>query len=172
MSGRAIDAFIALGANLGDPEVQVLRGMEELAALPSGRLFRRSTLYRSQPVGSHGQPDYVNAVVQLKTRLSPRELLDRCLAIEARHGRRRTHRNAPRTLDLDLLLYDGLVMHEPGLCLPHPRMHERSFVLQPLLEIAPHSVIPGRGATRTLLSGLDCGSLVPLSDPLCHALAP
>lgn len=161
----AVDAFIALGANLGDPIGQVLLAVDELARLPATRLHTRSSLYRSRPVGGPQQPDYVNAVAWLSTPLPPRELLRHCLAIEARFGRRRAGRNAPRTLDLDLLLYDGLVMHEPGLTLPHPRMHERGFVLQPLAEIAPNVSIPGRGEVRHLLATVDVSDLVQLSEP-------
>ncbi len=172
MSAVCIDAYIALGANLGDPVDQVLRAMEELSVLPASKCLARSSLYRSRPWGDAEQPDYVNAVVWLSTRLTPRELLDLCLAIEARHGRRRAFKNAPRTLDLDLLLYDGLVMHEEGLTLPHPRMHERGFVLQPLAEIAPHSEIPGKGSAARLLAGLDLSDLAKLPDPPCRATVP
>lgn len=165
MAPLPVDVFIALGANLGDPIGQILRAVEELARLPATRLLTRSSLYRSRPVGGPEQPDYVNAVARLSTLLPPRELLRRCLAIEARHGRRRDGKNTPRTLDLDLLLYDGLVMHEPGLTLPHPRMHERGFVLQPLAEIAPDVIIPGRGEVRRLLAAADVDDLVRLSEP-------
>jgi 2-amino-4-hydroxy-6-hydroxymethyldihydropteridine diphosphokinase len=165
MAPLAVDCYIALGANLGDPIAQVLRAVEELARLPATRLHGRSSLYRSRPVGGPDQPDYVNAVAHLSTRLAPRELLRHCLAIEARHGRQREGKNAPRTLDLDLLLYDGLVMHEPGLTLPHPRMHQRGFVLQPLAEIAPDAIVPGRGEVRRLLAAVDVSDLVRLSEP-------
>ncbi|MGQ9685058.1 MAG: 2-amino-4-hydroxy-6-hydroxymethyldihydropteridine diphosphokinase [Thiobacillaceae bacterium] len=165
MATPAVDVFIALGANLGDPIGQILSAVEELARLPATRLHKRSSLYRSRPVGGPEQPDYVNAVARLSTSLPPRELLRHCLAIEARHGRRRDGKNTPRTLDLDLLLYDGLIMHEPGLTLPHPRMHERGFVLLPLAEIAPDVIIPGRGDVRRLLAAADVGDLVRLSEP-------
>lgn len=162
MPARAVDAFIALGANLGDPQAQLVSALQTLVRLPHSRLVRHSDLYRSKPVGYSDQPDFINAVAQLKTRLSPRALLNHCLDLEQHHGRRRTFRNAPRTLDLDLLLYNGLVMHEPGLTLPHPRMHERAFVLQPLVEIAPHCVIPGLGNARQLLARLDSSGLIRL----------
>ncbi len=165
MRATPVQAFIALGANLGDPVGQILQALEELARLPDTRLLARSSLYRSRPVGEPDQPDYVNAVARLGTRLAPRELLAHCLAIEARHGRRRTRRNAPRTLDLDLLLYDGLIMHEPGLTLPHPRMHERAFVLKPLAEIAPAALIPGRGRVSLLLAQVDVQDLALLAEP-------
>ncbi len=165
MAAPYVDSFIALGANLGDPLAQILRAIEELARLPATRLRGRSSLYRSRPVGGPAQPDYVNAVARLSTRLPPRELLRHCLAIEARHGRRRNGKNTPRTLDLDLLLYDGLIMQVPGLTLPHPRLHERGFVLQPLAEIAPDVIIPGRGEVRRLLATVDVSDLVRLSEP-------
>ena len=171
MAPPAVDVFIALGANLGDPVGQVLCAVEELARLPATRLHVRSSLYRSRALGGPAQPDYINAVARLATDLPPRELLRRCLAIEARHGRRRDGKNTPRTLDLDLLLYDGLVMHEPGLTLPHPRMHERGFVLQPLAEIAPDVIVPGRGDVRRLLAATDVGDLVRLSEPNLRAAA-
>ncbi|MEW6676560.1 MAG: 2-amino-4-hydroxy-6-hydroxymethyldihydropteridine diphosphokinase [Pseudomonadota bacterium] len=150
-----ITAYVALGANLGDPVTQIHRALDELARLPDTRLLASSSLYQSKPVGFLDQPDYVNAVAALATHLTPRALLDRLLDVETRHGRTRAFKNAPRTLDLDLLLYDGLVMHEPGLTLPHPRMLERAFVMLPLAEIAPDCLIPGQGAARDWLDGLD-----------------
>jgi len=158
-------AFVALGANLGDPAEQIHRAQAELARLPETRLVARSSLYLSKPVGFLDQPDYVNAVAALRTKLTPRALLDRLLEVETRHGRKREFKNAPRTLDLDLLLYDGLVMHEPGLSLPHPRMRERNFVLVPLAEIAPDCPIPGHGTASTCLARLDTGSLARLPEP-------
>ena len=149
-----MQAFIALGANLGEPAAQIERAVDELARLPETRLKARSALYLSQAVGYAAQPDFVNAVAWVSTRLAPRPLLEALLEIEARHGRRRDFKNAPRTLDLDLLLYDGLVLHEPGLTLPHPRMCERVFVLQPLSEIAPEQPIPGKGKVADCLAQL------------------
>jgi len=160
------DVYIALGANLGDPIKQLLQAIDELAALPHSRLMARSSLYRSRPVGGPVQPDYINAVVRLASALKPRTLLQHCLAIEARHGRQRQQKNAPRTLDLDLLLYDGLILHETGLTVPHPRMHQRSFVLKPLAEIAPQLVIPGHGTVGALLAVVDTSDLVRLAEPL------
>lgn len=138
-------AFIGLGSNLGDPKSKVREGCAALAALPQVQLAAASSLYRSAPVGHADQPDFVNAVAQLVTALRPQALLASLLAIEKRFGRERSLRNAARTLDLDLLLYDADEIDEPGLVVPHPRMHERAFVLVPLLEIAPACVIPGRG---------------------------
>ena len=111
----------------------------------------RSSLYRSAPVGYANQPDFVNAVAQLETGLEPKRLLAGLLAIETRHGRRRSFANAPRTLDLDLLLFGEERIAVPGLTVPHPRMHERAFVLMPLLEIAPQAHIPGHGKAADLL---------------------
>ena len=138
-------AFIALGANLADPAHQIRAALESLSRLPDSRLLRASSLYRTAPVGVAGQPDFINAVALVETTLAPRDLLAALFAIEAEFGRRRDYRNAPRTLDLDLLLYDDLVLDGAELQLPHPRMHLRAFVLAPLLEIAPASIIPGRG---------------------------
>jgi 2-amino-4-hydroxy-6-hydroxymethyldihydropteridine diphosphokinase len=161
----SVIAFIALGANLGEPRRQVEQALAELAALPRSRLLARSALYRSRAVGYLDQPDYLNAVARLETGLTPRQLLADLLDIERRHGRERTFRNSPRTLDLDILLYDELLLNEPGLHLPHPRMHERPFVLVPLAEIAPDIVIPGNGPVRTLLDALDRRSVTRLPAP-------
>ncbi len=139
-------AFIGLGSNLADPVAQVSHALEALNQLPQTRVLRRSSLYRSAPVGYLEQPDFINAVAQLETELAPRALLDALLALEQERGRTRDFANAPRTLDLDVLLYDDLQHHEHGLTIPHPQMHLRAFVLQPLLEIAPDCVIPGVGA--------------------------
>jgi len=138
-------AFVALGANLADPAHQIRAALESLSRLPDSRLLRASSLYRTAPVGVAGPPDFINAVALVETTLAPHELLAALFAIEAEFGRRRDYRNAPRTLDLDLLLYDELVLDGTELQLPHPRMHLRAFVLAPLLEIAPACVIPGRG---------------------------
>ncbi|MFN7086942.1 MAG: 2-amino-4-hydroxy-6-hydroxymethyldihydropteridine diphosphokinase [Burkholderiales bacterium] len=157
-------AFIALGANLDHPERQIEAGIRELAALPRTRLVRKSSLYRSAPVGYLDQPDFVNAVVQIETGLEPRELLAALLAIEQRHGRVRDFANAPRTLDLDIVLFGERVLHEEGLTIPHPRMHERAFVVVPLAEIAPDAPVPGRGTARELLCGVDAASVVRLAE--------
>ena len=148
-------AFVALGSNLDDPETRVRRGIAALAELPQSKLAAASSLYRSAPVGAPGQPDYINAVAQIFTELAPQALLAALLAIESRFGRERSFRNAPRTLDLDLLLYDLQRVDEPGLTVPHPRMHLRAFVLAPLLEIAPDCVIPGSGSAADRLA--HCG---------------
>ncbi len=145
-------AFVALGGNLGDPQSTLRQGITALADLPQGRLVAASSLYRSAALGHADQPDFVNAVAQLSTELAPQPLLAALLAIEKRFGRERSFRNAPRTLDLDLLLYDAQPIDEPELVVPHPRMHERAFVLAPLLEIAPGCVIPGKGPAADWLA--------------------
>jgi 2-amino-4-hydroxy-6-hydroxymethyldihydropteridine diphosphokinase len=150
-----VTAYIALGANLEDPVVQVRAGLAALATLPDTQLLMQSSLYRTAPVGYADQPDFINAVAAVDTELSPRELLDALLAIELNHGRVRQFANAPRTLDLDVLLYDDVEVNESGLTIPHPRMHERVFVLAPLAEIAPLCEIPGHGRVSELLRGLD-----------------
>jgi len=139
-------AFVGLGSNLADPVAQVLHALDALDGLPQTHVVRRSSLYRSAPVGYLQQPDFINAVAQLETEMAPRALLEALLALEHECGRTRDFVNAPRTLDLDVLLYDNLRHHEHGLTIPHPQMHLRAFVLQPLLEIAPGCIIPGVGA--------------------------
>ncbi len=160
-----IIATIGLGANLNDPAAQVEYAFAELGRLPGTRLIARSSLYASAPVGYVDQPDFVNAVAQLETPLSPRALLEALLEIEHRHGRERSFRNAPRTLDLDLLLYGDARFHEDGLSLPHPRMHERAFVLRPLLEIAPDATIPGLGRAADRLACCADQPVAPLPPP-------
>lgn len=146
-------AYIALGSNLDDPIAKVRAGIRALHDLPKTRVARSSSLYRSAPVGVRDQPDFINAACSLLTDLDPDTLMQRLLAIEAQHGRARTEqRGTPRTLDLDLLLYDELVRATPELVLPHPRLHERAFVLYPLAEIDPALVVPGRGRVLELLS--------------------
>ena len=130
---------------------QVRQALDELAHLPSSRLLTDSSLYRSAPVGKLDQPDFINAVALIETALTPHDLLKSLLEIEHHHGRVREYRNGPRTLDLDILLYDDLQCNDAHLTLPHPRMHQRAFVLQPLCEIAPDCRLPGRGAVAELL---------------------
>jgi 2-amino-4-hydroxy-6-hydroxymethyldihydropteridine diphosphokinase len=149
-------AFIGLGSNLANPLVQVRQALMELESIPGTRVTARSSLYRTSPVGYLEQPDFINAVASVQTTLKPRALLAALLAIENRHGRRRTMRDAPRTLDLDLLLYAEEVLDQDGLTLPHPRLHERAFVLAPLAEIAPGATVPGRGRVQDLLARVDC----------------
>jgi len=144
-------AYIALGANLADPVAQITAALAALQNLPQSRLLHASSLYRTVPVGIHGQPDFINAVAAVETALSPQALLAALFAVEAQFGRRRDFHHAPRTLDLDLLLYDDAILDTPALTLPHPRMHLRAFVLAPLLEIAPDCRIPGRGLAAAWL---------------------
>ncbi len=150
-------AYVALGSNLAHPRRQLARALRQLGRLPRTRVIDCSPNYVSAPVGSAApQPDYVNAVAVLATALPPRALLARLLAIERRQHRRRgpaTPRNAPRTLDLDLLLFERRRLHVAELTLPHPRMHERAFVLRPLTDVARAVTIPGRGLARTWLKG-------------------
>jgi 2-amino-4-hydroxy-6-hydroxymethyldihydropteridine diphosphokinase len=156
--GRA-RAYIALGSNLDDPVAQVRRGAALLGGLPSTDLEAGSSLYRTAPVGVGDQPDFINAVCRLRTALAPEALMRALLDVEAACGRRRGVPGGPRTLDLDLLVYFpsdsavALTLNRPGLRLPHPRLHERAFVLYPLAEIAPDLAIPGRGPVADLLAG-------------------
>ena len=150
-------AYIGLGANLGDAHTTLNQAIDDLAQLPDARVMARSSFYRTAPVDATG-PDYVNAVVALDTALDPSSLLSVCQAIETLHGRVRPGdpavQNAPRTLDLDLLLHGDTVVNTPDLTLPHPRMHQRAFVLAPLAEIAPTVAIPGHGPASECLKRL------------------
>jgi 2-amino-4-hydroxy-6-hydroxymethyldihydropteridine diphosphokinase len=137
-------AYVALGANLGDARAAVEAAMTAIAGLPGSEVRARSSLYRTAPLDAGG-PDYINAVVELHTTLQPLDLLHLLQSIEQAHGRERSVRNAPRTLDLDLLLWDEVVMQTAELTLPHPRLHLRAFVLWPLSEIAPALRLPGLG---------------------------
>jgi 2-amino-4-hydroxy-6-hydroxymethyldihydropteridine diphosphokinase len=150
----AVRAAIALGSNLEDPRAQVERGFAEIATLPQTRLLARSALYRTAPVGFLEQPAFVNACALVETGLEPRALLEALLAIEHRHGRVRDRPNGPRTLDLDIVLYGTMSHHEPGLTIPHPRAHERAFVLAPLVEAWPEATIPGHGSAAQCLAGV------------------
>jgi len=150
--GHFSRALIALGSNLEDPVSQVRRALDELDTIPESKLLACSSLYRSAPVGKINQPDFINAVVEIETNLSPHGLLKILLEIEQNHGRVRGLPNDPRTLDLDILMYDELVCNEGNLILPHPRMHERAFVLKPLMEISKDFFIPSRGRVAELLS--------------------
>jgi len=150
----AVRAVVALGSNMDDPGEQVRRGFDEIAALPGTRLLAKSPLYRTAPVGYLDQPPFVNACALVETSLAPRALLERLLELEQRHGRVRAIRNGPRTLDLDIVVYGDRPVSEPGLTIPHPRAHERAFVLQPLVDVWPDAMIPGRGSAKELLAGL------------------
>jgi len=151
----AVLAYVGLGSNLGHPRRRLARALADLARLPRSTLVSTSRNYVSAPVGCEvAQPDFVNAVATVRTGLAPHALLAQLHSIERRHGRkRRAHdpRNAPRTLDLDLLAFGRRRAAQPRLTLPHPRMHQRAFVLRPLLDVAPAAAIPGRGAASMLL---------------------
>jgi 2-amino-4-hydroxy-6-hydroxymethyldihydropteridine diphosphokinase len=148
-------AYVGIGSNLEDPVRQVREALAELERLPHTRVVKQSSLYRSAPMGHAAQPDFINAVAQLETSLPAERLLAELQEIETRHGRKRSFPNAPRTLDLDVLLFGESELHSPGLCVPHPRMHERAFVLKPLLEIAPDIAIPRLGPAKARLEA--CG---------------
>lgn len=158
-----VRAYVGLGGNVGDARARLRSAFDALARIPSTRLLRHSRLYRTPPWGVADQPDFVNAVAELETRLGPRDLLDALLAIERANGRRRgAERWGPRTLDLDLLAYDDLKCEEAGLTLPHPRIGERAFVLMPLAEIAADLRIPGTGTVRELLARVDTAGCEPI----------
>lgn len=159
-------AFVGLGANLGDAAATVRAALGALAALPDTRLLRQSRLYRSAAWGLPDQPDFINAVAMLESLQGPVELLGSLLAIERRFGRDRSAgavRWGPRILDLDLLLYADHVLETAGLTLPHPHLHERAFVLVPLVEIAPDVELPGIGLARDAASRLADAGLIPLA---------
>ncbi|MGH7947190.1 MAG: 2-amino-4-hydroxy-6-hydroxymethyldihydropteridine diphosphokinase, partial [Opitutaceae bacterium] len=137
--------------------------LRALAALPGTRLVRQSSCYRNPPEGGADQPEFVNAVAQVATRAGPRELLDGLLGIERIHGRAREYPNAPRTLDLDVILYGERAVNEPGLTIPHPRMLGRAFVMVPLAEIAPDAVVPGHGRVADLVRNMDASGMVKLA---------
>ena len=149
-------SFVGLGGNLEDPRAQIARAVELLAAEEGVEVVAVSTLRETDPVGYVDQPRFLNGAVELRTSLEARELLERLLAIERRIGRVRGAgpRFGPRTIDLDLLLHGDEVIAEPGLQIPHPRLHERRFALEPLAELDPALEIPGRGSVQTLLAGL------------------
>jgi 2-amino-4-hydroxy-6-hydroxymethyldihydropteridine diphosphokinase len=154
--------YVGLGSNLNDPHGQLAAGMNELAELPGTQVEARSSLYESEPMGPSDQPDYVNAVVRLRTALSPEALLDGLQAIEQGHGRQRTRRWGARTLDLDILLYGERQIAGPRLRVPHPGIARRNFVLHPLAELDSQLEIPGLGSVAELLAACPKGRLVRL----------
>jgi 2-amino-4-hydroxy-6-hydroxymethyldihydropteridine diphosphokinase len=159
-----MSAFIALGANLGRPVEQLQRALLLVGQLPQTQIVRASGFYASAAVGYTDQPDFVNAVAEVETALTASQLLEALLAIEAVLGRVRTFQNAPRTIDLDVILYGDARIETPALIVPHPRMHERAFVLRPLLEIAPDIFIPGLGAASAFLPQVADQALSRLPD--------
>lgn len=142
--------YIGLGANLGDPQQTLHAAAGALAALPGVQTCVMSALYRSAPVHATG-PDYINAVVRIDTALAPLAILDALQTIEQQHYRQRPYRNAPRTLDLDLLWIEGVTLNSERLIVPHPRMHERAFVLRPLADLAPELRL-AQGPLQALLA--------------------
>lgn len=162
MAAQTHTACVALGANIGEPLRRIEAGFAALAALPDTRLLARSSLYRSAPVGYADQPDFINAVAMIETALTPHALLDAVLNIERVNGRIREFPNAPRTLDLDIVLYGDVVLQEPGLTIPHARMLERAFVMMPLAEIAPDVRVPGQGKVSDLVRRVDAASVAQL----------
>jgi 2-amino-4-hydroxy-6-hydroxymethyldihydropteridine diphosphokinase len=163
-NSRMQRAFVALGGNLGDVENTLMEAFFALDGLPQTSVRSQSALYRTRAWGRTDQPDFINAVAELNTWLAPRILLDKLLEIEEKHGRVRSEGEkwGPRELDLDLLTYGDESLDEPGLHLPHPRLHERAFVLVPLAEIAPTLLIPGRGSVTDLLAAVDASGVVAI----------
>ncbi|HEY0847815.1 MAG TPA: 2-amino-4-hydroxy-6-hydroxymethyldihydropteridine diphosphokinase [Noviherbaspirillum sp.] len=153
MSRSEVACFIGIGANLGDPAENVRLAIERLGRLPETRVTAQSGLFRTAPVDAGGD-DYINAVAKIETKLPPQELLLALRAIEQDMGRERPYRNAPRTLDLDILLYGSETISSDSLTVPHPRMTERAFVLIPLLQIDPFINIPGKGPAHRFVSSV------------------
>ena len=148
-------AYVGLGANLGPREITLLRAIDLLAATEGVDVLEVSQLRETEPVGVVDQPPFLNGAVQIETSLEPRVLLDALLEIERSLGRVRAERWGPRTIDLDLLVYDDDVVDEPGLRVPHPLLHERRFALEPLAELDPDLVVPGLGRVSEALAALD-----------------
>ena len=163
-SRQAVTAFLALGSNLGDRAGLMAKAAERLNRDPDTRVIEASSLYATEPVGLPGAPEFLNAALEIRTRRSPESLLDLCLSIEGALGRVRTGGPASRTLDVDILLFDGLRISGPRLCVPHPRMKERAFVLVPLAEIAPYLVLDGRPIGEWAAC-LDSAQVRRLDDP-------
>lgn len=162
MTAVARRAYVGLGANIGEPRAQIAAAVAALDRIETTRLLRVSSLYRSRPVGYAEQPDFLNAVAAIETTLEARALLGALLGIERGLGRSRQAgaiRNGPRTIDLDLLLYGDASLAEVDLIVPHPRMHERAFVLCPLAEIAPEVLIPGIGRASEVAAWCDWSTL-------------
>ena len=158
-----VTAYVGLGSNLEHPREQILAALDELERLPHTHVVGRSRLYRSAPLGHEPQPDFVNAVARIDTGLEAPRLLTELQAIEKRHGRERPYPDAPRTLDLDLLLYGETVIASASLTVPHPRMHQRAFVLRPLAEICPAAIVPGHGLAAQLLRACPAQDVEPMT---------
>lgn len=147
--------YVGLGSNLEQPILQIKRALQELDEIPEAELICVSSFYQTAPVGILDQPPFINVVAEMTTTLAPQALLAHFMAIEAAHARARLKKNGPRTLDLDILIFNEWRINEVSLVIPHPRMHERAFVLIPLLEIAPDVYIPGKGFAKDWLDKLD-----------------
>jgi 2-amino-4-hydroxy-6-hydroxymethyldihydropteridine diphosphokinase len=165
-----VRAYVGLGANLGDREGTIRRAVALLDDTDGIAVAAVSALRETDPWGPVEQPGYLNGVAAVETVLGPRALLEALLEVERRLGRSREHeeRWGPRTIDLDLLLYGDRTLDEPGLTVPHPRLHERRFALEPLAELAPDAVVPGRGTVAELLRALDAAG--PGTDPRADAV--
>jgi 2-amino-4-hydroxy-6-hydroxymethyldihydropteridine diphosphokinase len=150
--GGAVRAYLGLGANLGDRAANLRAAVQRLEAGGELAVAARSRLWETEPQGVRDQPWFLNAAVAVRTRLSPRRLLERCLAVEASLGRERSTRWGPRPVDVDILLYGDAVLAEPDLVIPHPRLHQRAFALAPLCDLDPDLAVPGRGSVRELLA--------------------
>lgn len=161
---RRVAAYIGLGANLGDPARTVGDAIMQLAQLPQTALVRSSSLYASAPIDASGN-DFINAIALIETALPPHDLLQALQQIELAFGRARPFRNAPRTLDLDILLYGDEIIDKPELHVPHPRMCARAFVLLPLLELAPDIIIPGHGTAQAHLAGVRDQAIAKFAAP-------
>lgn len=161
---QEVTAYIGLGSNLDDPVAQVKLAICELAAVTGIAVTQRSSFYSNPPLGEIEQPDFINAVVEIRTTLTAVQLLKRLQEIEIQHGRQREMRWGPRTLDLDLLLYDRSIIDTETLTVPHPHLHERAFVLFPLTEINSEINVPGKGRVRDLLKNVNGESLARTDD--------
>jgi len=146
--------FIALGSNLENPKEQIKQGILSIKDIEGVKILRKSYLYETPPVGILDQPNFINAVIKIDSDLSPYELLDKLLKIENMAGRIRVNKNGPRTLDLDILLFDNLILNDENLTIPHPRMHERLFVLLPLKDIDENIVIPNQGPIKHIIKDI------------------
>ena len=161
---QPVAVYIGLGSNLENPEQQVRQALIEIGDLPETRLAASSGLYRSAPVGPGPQDDYINAVALVQTHLDPQDLLAKLQALETHHGRERTLRWGPRTLDLDILLYGEYRISSPALEVPHPRLAERNFVLFPLSEVAPSLILPDGTRLAELLANVPSRGIVRVGD--------
>jgi 2-amino-4-hydroxy-6-hydroxymethyldihydropteridine diphosphokinase len=164
LPARVVRAYVGIGANLGEASASVIQAIAALAALPGCSGLQASPLYRTAPVAATG-PDYCNAVAAFDTDLTPQALLAAMQRIELAFGRQRPYPNAPRTLDLDLLLHGETVLQTPSLTLPHPRLHQRAFVLRPLLDLAPALVVAGLGALVACLPACADQGVEKLATP-------